>query len=142
VDYYAVLGVSPTASQAEIAKAYHTLAARYHPDKHQGNELEDLAREKLTQLNEAHRVLKDPELRASYDAARRGAFSAARPGAATVRPAPNASRTLRGLAYIVLLLIAAPLIVRFVRNPKLIALIAVAIAAAYFGPRIYRYFKK
>lgn len=137
-----MLGVPATASQAEIAKAYHTLAARYHPDKHQGNELEDLAREKLIQLNEAHRVLKDPALRASYDAVRRGGFAAGRAGTTSVRPAPDVSKTLRGLAFVVLLVIAIPLVLRFVRNPRLIILIAVLIAAAYFGPRIYRYFKK
>jgi curved DNA-binding protein CbpA len=141
VDYYAVLGVPPTASQADIGKAYHALATRYHPDKHQGNELEDLAREKLIQLNEAHRVLRDPEIRASYDAARRGAPSAARPGGTTVRRAPSPSSTLRGLAYIVLLLIAIPIVLRFVRNPKVLIVVALAIAVAYFGPRIYRYFK-
>ena len=71
-DYYAVLGVPSTASADEIQKAYHALAARYHPDKHQGNELEDLAREKLTQLNAAFSVVGNPERRARYEAARRG----------------------------------------------------------------------
>lgn len=130
------------ASQAEIGKAYHELAARYHPDKHQGNVLEDLARDKLIQLNEAHRVLKDPALRARYDAARRGAFPGHPRGPQPTAAPRSAALTLRGILLIALLLAALPLLLRFVRNPRVLALIGVAIAIAWFGPRIYRYFKK
>ena len=83
IDYYAVLGVPPTASGDEIAKAYHALAAKYHPDKHQGNELEDLAKEKLTQLNAAFSVVGNADRRARYDSARRA-------GRASYPPVPGA----------------------------------------------------
>src|SRR5207244_9086481 len=65
---YDVLGVGPTASAAEIRTAYHNLAARYHPDHHDGNTLADLATEKLASINAAYEVLSDPERRAAYDA--------------------------------------------------------------------------
>jgi curved DNA-binding protein CbpA len=46
-DPYSVLGVARTASDSEIRAAYHALVAKYHPDRYQGNPLEDLANEKL-----------------------------------------------------------------------------------------------
>jgi len=63
-DYYEVLGVPRTASEAEISKAYRKLARKYHPDvsKEKG------AEEKFKQIAEAHAVLKDPEKRKKYDA--------------------------------------------------------------------------
>ena len=56
-DYYAILGINRNASKREITKAYRKLAAQYHPDKHQGNPLADLAEEKFKEINEAYRVL-------------------------------------------------------------------------------------
>jgi molecular chaperone DnaJ len=56
-DYYKILGVERDASREEIAKAFRKLAAKYHPDKHQGNPLADLAEEKFKDINEAYQVL-------------------------------------------------------------------------------------
>jgi curved DNA-binding protein len=62
-DYYHVLGVPKTASQAEIKKAYRRLARELHPDTN-----EDPAAEKrFKEANEAHAVLSDPEKRKHYD---------------------------------------------------------------------------
>lgn len=61
-NYYSILGVSPTASQAEIKRAYRKLALAYHPDKNP-NVNTDLIR----QVNEAYNVLGDPSKRAAYD---------------------------------------------------------------------------
>ena len=62
-DYYAILGVPKTASQAEIKKAYRKLARELHPDTNK-----DAAAEKrFKEANEAHAVLADPEKRKQYD---------------------------------------------------------------------------
>lgn len=53
-DPYAVLGVSRTASDDEIKKAYRDLARKYHPDNYANNPLADLAQEKMKQINEAY----------------------------------------------------------------------------------------
>lgn len=53
-DPYQVLGVSQTASDAEIKKAYRDLARKYHPDNYHDNPLADLAQEKMKEINEAY----------------------------------------------------------------------------------------
>lgn len=63
-DYYAVLGVSPGASQEEIKKAYRQLAKKYHPDTNAGN---TAAETMFKQITEAYTVLSDKEKRAMYD---------------------------------------------------------------------------
>lgn len=56
-DYHKILGVDRAASQEQITRAYRRLAAQYHPDKHQGNPLADLAEEKFKEINEAYQAL-------------------------------------------------------------------------------------
>ncbi len=53
-DPYKVLGVSPSASDEEIKKAYRELAKKYHPDAYANNPLKDLAAEKMKEINEAY----------------------------------------------------------------------------------------
>jgi molecular chaperone DnaJ len=62
-DFYALLGVSRDASEAEIKKAYRKLAMEYHPDRN--NTVEAEARFK--EITEAYEVLRDPQKRAAYD---------------------------------------------------------------------------
>jgi molecular chaperone DnaJ len=83
-DFYAVLGVSASASQDEIKKQYRKLAAKHHPDK---NPNDKTAAERFKEISEAYNVLGDAEKRKQYDEMRRlGAFGgfgggSARPGA-------------------------------------------------------------
>ncbi|MFO7264954.1 MAG: molecular chaperone DnaJ [Limnochordales bacterium] len=76
-DYYEILGVSRDASQEEIKKAYRRLARQYHPDV---NKDDPQAEEKFKEINEAYRVLSDPEARARYDRFGHAAFDG-QPGA-------------------------------------------------------------
>ena len=146
IDYYAALGVGSTASQDEILKAYHALAGRYHPDKHQGNDLEDLAKEKLTQINAAFAVIGTPERRARYDAARRGGRASYPPegaaGSAGGRPGPDQPKPMRTGLYILLAVAGLLLALRFVRNPRTLLIIAAVVAAIWLVPRAIKYFKR
>ena len=63
-DYYEILGVNRTASEAEIKSAYRKLAVRFHPDKNPGDQE---AEEKFKAAAEAYSVLSDAEQRARYD---------------------------------------------------------------------------
>lgn len=63
-DYYAVLGVPRTASQAEIKKAFRKLARQHHPDTKPGDMAAD---RRFKEVNEANAVLSDPDKRGLYD---------------------------------------------------------------------------
>lgn len=63
-DYYKILGVSRSAEQDEIKRAFRKLARQYHPDR---NDAKD-AEAKFKEINEANEVLSDPEKRRAYDA--------------------------------------------------------------------------
>lgn len=78
LDYYAVLGISPQASDEEIKKVYRQLALQYHPDRNQGS---PEAETKIRQINAAYEVLGNPEARRSYERLRFGAY----------RPSPEAT---------------------------------------------------
>ncbi len=53
-DPYKILGVSPDATDAEVKKAYHNLARKYHPDKYRDTDLAEMAGEKMKEVNAAY----------------------------------------------------------------------------------------
>ena len=83
-DFYAVLGVSASASHDEIKKQYRKLAAKHHPDKHPND---PKAAERFKEISEAYQVLGDEAKRKQYDDMRRfGAFGGFGGGRSAGRP--------------------------------------------------------
>ena len=70
-DYYEILGISKSASQAEIKKAYRKMAIKYHPDK---NPDDKTAEEKFKLAAEAYEILSDENKKARYDQYGHAAF--------------------------------------------------------------------
>jgi DnaJ-class molecular chaperone len=65
MDYYEILGISKSATDSDIKKAYRKLALKWHPDKNLNNP--DQASEIFRKVSEAYEVLSDPVKRHDYD---------------------------------------------------------------------------
>jgi curved DNA-binding protein CbpA len=144
-DPYAVLNVPRKATADQIRAAYRALVARYHPDRHQGNPLEELASARMVEINRAYELLSDPARRAAFDAGSRTRTTKAAAeramsgrfmkGAALLLALPLVFRTgaviVRALAALIRLLFEALFSMRGPRlaaSLGLIALVALLIA--------------
>ena len=79
IDHYKTLGIAASATQAEVKRAYRTLAKRLHPDsqKGQANSSSQRNHDKIAQVNAAYEVLGDVQERQQYDAQRQLRVTAA-----------------------------------------------------------------
>ena len=95
-DFYSVLGVSSTATQDEVKKAFRKLAKKHHPD---ANANDTKAAERFKEISEANNVLSDPAKRKQYDEMRRlGAFDGAFGGFGGGRARPSGAGARGGNA--------------------------------------------
>ena len=76
-DFYEILGISKSASQDEIKKAYRKTAMQFHPDRNPGDKASE---ENFKEAAEAYEILSDADKRAQYDRFGHQAFSGARGG--------------------------------------------------------------
>lgn len=74
-DYYEILGVAKTASEAELKTAYRKMALKWHPDRNQDKKEE--AEQKFKEINEAYQILSNPQKRQQYDQFGHAAFDPA-----------------------------------------------------------------
>ncbi len=74
-DPYAVLGVSPSAGDEEIKRAYRELVKKYHPDNYHDNPLADLAEAKMKEINEAYDAIVKMRTQGGYQASSSGGYS-------------------------------------------------------------------
>src|ERR1043166_9629327 len=82
-DYYGVLGLTPSATDKDIQRAYRKLAKENHPDANPGD---SAAEERFKEISAAHDVLGDAERRKEYDEVRQMVASGVGPGGARVGP--------------------------------------------------------
>nr|UXE44251.1 chaperone protein DnaJ [uncultured bacterium] len=129
-DPYAVLDVPRAASAEQIRAAYRAQAARFHPDQHQGNPLEELASARMAEINRAYEILSDRGRRAAFDA-----------GSRTRRERAAADRSMGGRFFKWgALLLALPLVFRtgavLLRAMAMLFRLLFETAGSLRGPRL------
>lgn len=102
--HYEVLGVTSEATEEELRQSYRDCARQAHPDLHSGSQSADLdnPHQRMAEINEAYRVLCDPDLRAVYDRSLEAQVSIEHEAAYQSSP-PQTPRLMRGLLAIILL---------------------------------------
>jgi len=130
-DPYSVLQVARSATQKEIRAAYRSLVDRYHPDRHQGNPLEDLASARMADINRAYDLLSDPKRRAALD----GGSAQTRPDRAAAQRAMG-KRFVKGAALLLVLPILFRMAPAGVRALAIVLRAAIEGLAALRGPRL------
>ena len=98
-DYYAVLGVPPSATAHDIRRAYIGLALVWHPDRHSGESPDQVAyaEARFKEIGEAYALLSDYDARKQYDYFHSLTFSSPdRPSPSSRRPAAQPSRPSAG----------------------------------------------
>ena len=78
-DPYQVLGIPSTATDEEVKRAYRNLARKYHPDNYHDNPLEDLAQERMKEINEAYETIRN-QRKAAQSGGQSGYGSGYNPG--------------------------------------------------------------
>src|SRR5437870_2147933 len=95
-DYYEILGVSRSATEDDVKKAYRKLALKYHPDRNP--EDRQRSEERFKEISEAYQVLSEPERRSLYDRLGHAAFVHGVPGGAGLGFGGNFQDLIGGLS--------------------------------------------
>jgi curved DNA-binding protein len=140
-DYYRVLQVDPDAEPEVSHAAYRRLAAKYHPDVNQSAEASD----RMSEINTAYGVLKDPEQRAQYDRARGLAYASATRTARPTATVPHES-SIQGFMRAIVLMVISGIILNLIfgafagGSGRFLAVGVIAVLLIWKGGPIFRYF--
>lgn len=97
LDYFAILGVNPGASDEEIKKAYRRLVFQYHPDRNRGN---TAAEAKIREINAAYEILGNPDSRQAYERLRFGGYHPSTSSYGTAsEETPNPAAVFQAMAH-------------------------------------------
>jgi DnaJ-class molecular chaperone len=141
-DYYRVLQVDPDAEPDVIHAAYRRLAAKYHPDVNASPE----AAQRMSEINAAYAVLKDPEQRAEYDRARGIAYAQATRAQQGRAVAASPETGLQGFARAILMMVISGIIINLIFSAfapgegKFLTVIVIGGLLLWKGGPILRYF--
>ena len=91
-DFYSVLEVDPSASQADLKRQYYKIVFKYHPDNKVTEKEKALSNKQMMVINAAYKVLKDPDARAKYDMKRLNSSASASTTTAAKTSSSSSSR--------------------------------------------------